>query len=44
LEGSEDLEAWTPLMEFTADRAVVPVVDQSSATYPWRFFRVVEAP
>lgn len=44
LEGSEDLEVWTPLMDFTADRAVVPVVDSSSAAYPWRFFRVVEAP
>lgn len=44
LEGSVNLDSWVPLLEFPADRSVVPVVDRSSEDFPWRFFRVVEVP
>lgn len=42
LEGSTDFESWTPIREFVADPAILTLTDQSSAAFPWRYFRARE--
>ncbi len=44
LEGSTDFGEWVPLREFVADPAIFTITDQTSAEFPWRFFRAREIP
>lgn len=39
LEGTTDFTEWTPIREFVADPAIFTVTDQTSAAFPWRYFR-----
>ncbi|RME95372.1 MAG: hypothetical protein D6766_03445, partial [Verrucomicrobia bacterium] len=43
LQTSTDLEAWVDLRQFVAEEAIFTLTDQTSAAYPLRFFRAVEA-
>jgi hypothetical protein len=42
LEGATDFTEWTPIREFVADPAIFTLTDQTSAAFPWRFFRARE--
>ncbi len=42
LEGATDFTEWTPIREFIADPAIITLTDQTSAAFPWRFFRARE--
>jgi len=44
LEGSTDFDAWTPIREFVAEPAILTLTDQTSAAFPWRYFRARELP
>ncbi len=39
LEGTTDFTEWTPIREFVADPAIFTITDQTSAAFPWRYFR-----